>query len=209
MISEEKPQEITFTSPKVDKKELISYSYDSIKGRLSSLILTLLGLIISIGFLGFIFVSDYISKHLPRNAAPIEDYFVWIGIITFGICVTSTFNALFVSIDARTKEIGVLMAIGATKKQLRWLLRGEALILGLIGGICSAILGIILGLTTNILNYGSSTVDPIIYSSGFTWRVAWSSFFLIVLTIGVTILASARPVSRVTNLSPAEAINPR
>ncbi|MHA1911852.1 MAG: ABC transporter permease [Candidatus Kariarchaeaceae archaeon] len=193
----------------VDKRELLNYSYDSIKGRMSSLVLTLLGLIISIGFLGFILISDYISRHLPRNATPIEDYFIWIGVITFGICVTSTFNALFVSIDARTKEIGVLMAMGATKKQVRWLLRAEALIVGIIGGVSSAILGIILGLTTNFMNYGGSTVEPIIFTAGFTWRVIWSTFFLIFLTIGVVILASARPVSRVTNLSPAEAINPR
>ncbi|MCG3219615.1 MAG: FtsX-like permease family protein [Candidatus Heimdallarchaeota archaeon] len=207
MTSEDNNQKLAKKS--VDRKELLNYSYDSIKGRLSSLVLTLLGLIISIGFLGFILISDYISRHLPRNAAPIEDYFIWIGVITFGICVTSTFNALFVSIDARTKEIGVLMAMGATKKQVRWLLRAEALIVGIIGGVSSALLGILLGLTTNFMNYGGSTVEPIIFSAGFSWRVIWSTFFLIFLTIGVVILASARPVSRVTNLSPAEAINPR
>ena len=58
------------------------------------------------------------------------------------------------SIEQRRTEVGTLLALGFTARQVRWLLLGEGVVLALLGGIVGALLGLgyarlmLLGLTT-------------------------------------------------------------
>jgi len=53
-------------------------------------------------------------------------------------------NVMLVSVTQRTAEVGLLKALGATKRQLHWLFLTEAAMLSLAG----ALLGILLGQVT-------------------------------------------------------------
>ncbi len=64
-----------------------------------------------------------------------------ISLIVAGVLVM---NVMLVSVTQRTAEIGLLKALGATKRQLHWLFLTEAAILSLAG----ALLGILLGQAT-------------------------------------------------------------
>jgi putative ABC transport system permease protein len=55
-------------------------------------------------------------------------------------------NTLVLSITERTRELGMLRAIGTSRRQVRRMIRYEAIITALIGGILGAILGVILSL---------------------------------------------------------------
>lgn len=68
---------------------------------------------------------------------------VVIGLIMFG-SIMLIYNAFSISVSERTKQFGLLSSIGATKKQLRQMVRFEATVLSFIGiplGICLGILG--------------------------------------------------------------------
>jgi putative ABC transport system permease protein len=53
-------------------------------------------------------------------------------------------NTLVLSITERTRELGMLRAIGTSRRQVRAMIRYEAIITALLGGILGAVLGVIL-----------------------------------------------------------------
>jgi len=55
-------------------------------------------------------------------------------------------NTLVLSITERTRELGMLRAIGTSRRQIRAMIRYEAIITALLGGILGAVLGVILAL---------------------------------------------------------------
>ena len=52
-------------------------------------------------------------------------------------------NSLFLSIHERTRELGMLRAIGATAAQVRRMIRYESVITSLIGGVLGTAIGIL------------------------------------------------------------------
>jgi putative ABC transport system permease protein len=53
----------------------------------------------------------------------------------------SIMNIMLVSVTERTREIGLRMAVGASRRDIRWQFLIEALILALMGGLMGALLG--------------------------------------------------------------------
>ena len=64
--------------------------------------------------------------------------FASIAIIVGGIGIM---NTMFTSVKERTREIGILKAIGATNKTINLIFLFEAGIIGLIGGVGGTLLG--------------------------------------------------------------------
>ena len=61
------------------------------------------------------------------------------------IALVGIVNTLALSIYERTREIGLLRAVGMTRVQLRRMIRGEALIVASFGAILGLIIGIVFG----------------------------------------------------------------
>jgi putative ABC transport system permease protein len=104
-------------------------------------------------------------------------------------------NTLVLSITERTRELGLLRAIGTSRRQIRGMIRGEALIMGLIGGI----LGIVLG--TGLALLVSQVID------NFTLTVPIGGVLaLLVLAALAGVLASVLPARRAARLDVLEAL---
>jgi putative ABC transport system permease protein len=104
-------------------------------------------------------------------------------------------NTLVLTVFERTRELGMLRAIGMTRRQVRRMIRHESIITALIG----AALGIVLGLTLGgLLAY---RVKEIVFA------VPWQQ--LVIFTIAaiiVGILAAIFPARRAAKLDPLQAI---
>jgi putative ABC transport system permease protein len=55
-------------------------------------------------------------------------------------------NTLVLSISERTRELGLLRAVGTSRRQVKRVVRYEAVITSLIGGILGIVLGIVLAI---------------------------------------------------------------
>ena len=102
---------------------------------------------------------------------------------------------MLVSVNERTREIGVSKALGASKFAIRTQYLTEAVVICQIGGFFGIMLGLIIGflLSTQILN--TSFVIP------WGWIILGISFCLI-----VGLLAGFYPAMRASQLAPVEAL---
>jgi len=70
--------------------------------------------------------------------------YVVIGIVSIALLVggLGVMNTMYMSVSERTKEIGIMKAIGASKRQILSIYLIESGILGLIGGLIGTLLGL-------------------------------------------------------------------
>ena len=104
-------------------------------------------------------------------------------------------NTLVLTVFERTREIGMLRAIGMTRRQVRRMIRHESVITSLIGAVIGIILGIILAALL------ISRVKEIDFFMPWTQIVV---FLLAAIIVGV--LAAIFPARRAAKLDPLEAL---
>ena len=104
-------------------------------------------------------------------------------------------NTLVLTVFERTREIGMLRAIGMTRRQVRRMIRHESVITALIGGVLGIALGIVLG---GLL---IARVDFIVFS-----LPVFSLIVFAIAAIFVGILAAIFPARRAARLNVLEAL---
>jgi putative ABC transport system permease protein len=67
-----------------------------------------------------------------------------IGAVSLFVATVGIVNTMYVSVMERTREIGILKAIGYRPKQIMGMFLSEAALTGVIGGVCGLLLGYIL-----------------------------------------------------------------
>ncbi len=136
--------------------------------------------------------------------------YIFLGVVLF-IILAGELNTLLLSMLDRTREFGVLMAIGTTRRQIGLMLMAEAGIIGLVGIGLGTLLGYLIILLTGLVGIdlsillGSTSrfyVDPLIYPQlklddlGIT---ATAIFF-------ASVISGIYPAWRASLLQPVEAI---
>jgi len=149
-------------------------------------------------------VNDALSG--AKNAFIVLDIFLsLIGSIALAVSSLGIVNTMVMSILERTREIGIMKAIGASNKDVRRIFLIEASVIGLLGGLMGIALGWIVG---QIINFGANVY---IRSQGGTagtlfslpwWLIASAILFSIV----VSLIAGSYPASRAARLDPIQAL---
>ncbi len=105
-------------------------------------------------------------------------------------------NTLVLTVFERTREIGMLRAIGLTRRQTRRMIRHESVITALIGAVVGIVLGLILaGLLI-------AKVDFLVFSFPTTQVIVFT-----IAAIVVGMLAAIFPARRAAKLDPLEALH--
>ena len=106
-------------------------------------------------------------------------------------------NTLVLSIHERRRELGMLRAIGMSRRQVRTLIRYESVITALIGGI----LGIVLGLV-----FATLIAQPL-KDEGFTLSYpVFSLVLILVIAAVVGVIAAIYPARRAARLDVLESL---
>lgn len=107
-------------------------------------------------------------------------------------------NTLVLSITERTREIGMLRAIGLTRSQLRRMVRYESVITSGIGGVIGVILGVVLAW---VFSLG-------LRDEGILFRVPWLQLVIfVVVAVLAGVLAAVLPARRAAGLDPLDALH--
>lgn len=138
--------------------------------------------------------SDSIVEMLMRNLAFITIAAVVIGIITLAGAAVGLMNIMLVAVTERTKEIGLIKAIGGKRSNVRVQFLLESIIISLLGAAIGIILGIIVGNIAGLL-LSTSFVVP------WNWVIAG-----VVICSLVGLGAGLYPAIKASRLNPIDAL---
>jgi putative ABC transport system permease protein len=115
-------------------------------------------------------------------------------------------NTMIMAIYERTKEIGILKAVGASPGDIRVLFMAEAALIGLLGGVVGTVGGWLLGLGLNegILAYLHWQDIPM--EGKFFVVTGWLVVLALAFAVVVGLLAGLYPAARAARLDPLEAL---
>jgi len=120
-------------------------------------------------------------------------------------CFNIVSNMLLLGIE-KSKEIGILSALGLNRKRIRKIFLIEGSINGLIGTLFGVILGIIICFVLQKYQFISLPAD-VYYVNKLPVKLVFNDIILVVIiSIGTTILSTIYPANKLSKLNPIEII---
>ena len=138
--------------------------------------------------------SDSFVELLLRNLSWLTGAAVVIGFITLMGAAIGLMNIMLVAVTERTKEVGLVKAIGGKQSSIRQQFLFESIMISLLGAAFGIIAGILLGNTVSVL-----------MSTGFVVPWLWVFFGILICSI-VGLLAGIYPALKASRLNPIEAL---
>lgn len=142
------------------------------------------------------------EKTLTQVINVLQGIVIVFGLIAVVASVFGVINTMYISVLQRTREIGLMKALGMHKKDVNRLFRFEAALLGLLGGLLGSAVAVILGVLLNpLISKKLSLGDTHLLDFKFT-----QILILIISLVLVTVIAGLLPARKASRLDPIEAL---
>jgi len=138
--------------------------------------------------------SDSIAEKAMNSLRFLTVSATVIGLITLIGAAIGLMNIMLVSVSERTREVGLVKAIGGKSKMISRQFLLEAIIISILGAFFGIILGIMVG-----------NLFSIVLKTGFVVPWGWVIYGIVICTI-VGLLAGLYPALKAGKLSPIEAL---
>ena len=143
--------------------------------------------------------TDYVGV-LMNSVTTIVDVisYVLIAFVSISLVVSSIMIGVitYISVLERTKEIGILRAIGARKKDIRMVFNAETFIIGLISGLLGILITILLNIPINIIIYKLASINNV------SVLPPLAAVILVIISVALTMFAGLIPSSMASKKDP-------
>ncbi len=169
-----------------DAIENVEYVVEAIEDELSEGVL-----VISAGF---------VRETVGRITASLQVLLGGVAAISLIVAGIGIVNTMTISVMERTREIGILKAVGAKNRDVLLIFLSEALITGLLGGVLGVLSGIFLG-------QAISSIAQLAFNIVLSPYITPMICVTVILFSSITgVLSGLYPAWRAANLNPVEAL---
>jgi putative ABC transport system permease protein len=141
-------------------------------------------------------VSEY--GEVDQGMQAVDAAVLAISLLAVGIGAIGVMNTMIMSVFERTREIGVLRAVGWSGRRILRMIIGESLLLCLVATIVGVALGVLASRAVLLVGTIQSFLEPQ-YSAGIFVRA-------LVVAVAVALAGAAYPAFRAVRLTPMEAL---
>ena len=157
-------------------------------------------------------------EELNKQARQIELMLGGLGAISLLVAAIGITNTMVMSISERTKEIGIMKALGCYVRDIRAMFLMEAGCIGLLGGVLGLIFSFIISVIINLFSFGAFG------GGGITWELIKQALvggegvvrtsvikpeliiFALVFSVLVGLVSGYQPANKAVKISALEAI---
>lgn len=129
-----------------------------------------------------------------------------VGGLALLVATLGVANTMMMAIYERTREIGVLKALGATSREVRRMFTADAVLLGIIGGIVGVILGTLLGRLVDWIGHLYLESEGVIGIGQMSIVPPWLAIGALVFAGLIGVLGGLYPAARAARLDPVAAL---
>lgn len=117
------------------------------------------------------------------------------------------YNSFAIAVTQRRAEIGILRALGATRRQIRWLFLGESAVTGLVGSLGGLVFGVLIarGIAASIGTLIADVYGVAQHADELSTSPALLALAL-AIGIGTSIVAAAIPARNAARVDPVQAL---
>ncbi len=146
-----------------------------------------------------------IQEEIGSVIQNIINVFSIISLIILVVSLFSITNTVSMSVIMRTKEIGIMRAIGATRLDIINIFMIESLLIGVIGGVLGILFGYILGLISDY--YLLSIIPELSFKPiSFFYYPWWVFSFCFMVSVIISLIAGVIPSRQAAKLTPIKAL---
>lgn len=151
----------------------------------------------------YVQTSEDIQKTITQFVDILQALVGVFGVITIIASVFGIINTMYISVLERTREIGLMKALGMRGRDVSWLFRIEAAWIGFLGGLIGSVLAYVVGAALNpwltrVLNLGDGN-RILVFD-------LLQIIALVLILMLVAIIAGWLPARKAAKLDPIEAL---
>ena len=147
--------------------------------------------------------TDYIGIMMSSISTIINVItYVLIAFVAISLVVSSIMIGIitYISVLERTKEIGILRSIGASKKDIARVFNAETMIVGLVSGLLGVGVTVLLNIPINMVIYHVSQIPDV------SKLPLLGGTLLVLISVGLTLIAGLIPSGVAAKKDPVEAL---
>ena len=128
--------------------------------------------------------------------------YVLIAFVSISLVVSSIMIGIitYISVLERTKEIGILRAMGASKRDISRVFNAETLIIGFVAGMLGIIITVVLNIPINLI------INAVAGVNGLSSLPIGGAIILVIISVILTIIAGLIPSSIASKKDPVESL---
>lgn len=156
---------------------------------------------------------DSIRKPMEKEARQKQLMLGGLGAISLFVAALGITNTMIMSISERTREIGIMKALGCYVRDIRLMFLAEAGAIGLMGGVTGCVLSAVISFIINIVGLGGPSPGNMLAAvvggenvSRISVVPAWLLLFAVVFSVVIGLCSGYYPANKAVRIPALDAI---